>query len=160
MKSLKIEISPVWEEIELVREKVNIFLTENKFKKETVYAVLMTASELTENAVKYGADNPQKDKIKISVDILPKEIIIEVKNKIKPENRKEMKMLDETIQWIRGFQDHFEAYLDKLKHVSTKKLAEGESGLGLVRIAYEGRSILDFYVNENNILAMSAVYKI
>ncbi|MDH5721084.1 MAG: ATP-binding protein [Spirochaetia bacterium] len=160
MNSLKIKIKPIWEEIDIVREQVNSFLTKNNFKQETVYAMVMTASELVENAVKYGADNLQKDKITISVDILPREIIIEVKNKIKPENRKEMKMLDETIQWIRGFQDHFEAYLDKLKHVSTKKLAEGESGLGLVRIAYEGRSILDFYINENNILAMSAVYKI
>jgi hypothetical protein len=33
-----------------------------------------------------------------------------------------------------------------------------ESGLGLVRIAYEGRSILDFYIDEENMLSVSAVY--
>ena len=50
-------------------------------------------------------------------------------------------------------------YVEKLKEISNKTLAEGESGLGLVRIAYEGQSILDFYVNENNLLAVSAVYQ-
>jgi len=72
----------------------------------------------------------------------------------------ELKKLDENIQWIRGFQNQYEAYMEKLKHISGKNLSEGESGLGLVRIAYEGQCILDFYVNEDDILAMSAVYKL
>jgi len=70
-----------------------------------------------------------------------------------------LRRLDETIQWIRGYQSPFEAYVEKLKEVSTGE-NQGESGLGLVRIAYEGQSILDFYVDEQNMLAMSAVYRL
>ncbi|MDH5717050.1 MAG: ATP-binding protein [Spirochaetia bacterium] len=158
--SLKLNIKPVWEEIDVVRDQVHKFLTENKFDINKIHAIVMTASELCENAVKYGADSIKKDIISITIDIEKNEIITEVKNKIKDIEDSDLKRLDETIQWIRGYQNPFEAYIEKLKHISTKELEKGESGLGLVRIAYEGQSILDFYVNENDILAMSAVFKL
>jgi hypothetical protein len=63
------------------------------------------------------------------------------------------------IQWIRGFQDPFEAYVERMKIVSAQPYSNGESGLGLTRIAYEGRSVIDFYVDEGNVLAVSAVYR-
>jgi hypothetical protein len=85
--------------------------------------------------------------------------VVEVKNQIKDSELEHLRRLDAKIQWIRGYQNPFEAYVEKLKEISNKTLAEGESGLGLVRIAYEGQSILDFYVNENNLLAVSAVYQ-
>ena len=64
------------------------------------------------------------------------------------------------VQWIRGFQDPFEAYLERLKEVSSQSLDHEESGLGLVRIAYEGQSVLDFFVTENHVLAVSAVHHV
>ncbi|MDH4199801.1 MAG: ATP-binding protein [Spirochaetia bacterium] len=158
-KSLSITIKPVWEELDGVREQVEGFLEKNNFQKDQVYAMVMTTSELAENAIKYGAQG-EANSIHITADIYPKEVIIEVKNKIRDIDDDELKKLDEDIQWIRGFQNQYEAYMEKLKHVSAKTLKDGESGLGLVRIAYEGQSILDFYVNENDILAMSAVYKL
>ena len=69
-----------------------------------------------------------------------------------------LKKLDDTIQWIRGYQSPFEAYVEKLKQVSAQPYAPGESGLGLARIAYEGQCVLDFYVDETDVLAMSAVH--
>lgn len=157
INSLKLVIKPDWSELDGVRDQVEKFLKANNLEKDPVYAMVMTTSELTENAIKYGAlDDP----IKITVDIYTKEVIIEVKNKIKDIDDDELKKLDEDIQWIRGFQNQYEAYMEKLKHVSAKTLKVGESGLGLVRIAYEGQCILDFYVNEDDTLAMSAVYKL
>jgi hypothetical protein len=44
-----------------------------------------------------------------------------------------------------------------LKEVAKKPIHDHESGLGLVRIAYEGKSILDFFVAEDNALNVSAI---
>ena len=41
---------------------------------------------------------------------------------------------------------------------SSQPFSPEKSGLGLARIAYEGQCILDFYVNDQNMLAVSAVY--
>jgi len=65
--------------------------------------------------------------------------------------------LDKTIQWIRGYQDPFEAYIERIKEVSKKPLNDMESGIGLVRIAYEGNALIDFFVAENNMLNVSVV---
>ena len=61
-------------------------------------------------------------------------------------------------QWIRGHQDPFEAYLSRLQEVSVQELENRESGLGLVRIAYEGQSVLDFFVDDRNVVSVSAIY--
>ena len=85
-------------------------------------------------------------------------VIVEVRA---PAHRDPVKLrkLDESIQWIRGYQSPFEAYVEKLKQVSAQPYAPGESGLGLARIAYEGQCVLDFYVDETDVLAMSAVHR-
>ena len=44
-----------------------------------------------------------------------------------------------------------EAYRARMRQVAESKDAT-RSGLGLVRIAYEGQSILDFYINAQNLL--------
>jgi hypothetical protein len=71
-----------------------------------------------------------------------------------------MKRLDFIIQWIRSYQAPFQAYLERLKLVAARDLTDDESGLGLVRIAYEGEAVVDFYVDENEDLTISAVYAI
>jgi hypothetical protein len=58
-----------------------------------------------------------------------------------------------------GFQSPFEAYVARMKVVSSRPWVEGKSGLGLARIAYEGRCLLDFYVTDTQRLAMYAVYR-
>jgi hypothetical protein len=70
-----------------------------------------------------------------------------------------LRRLDRAVQWIRGFQNPFEAYVEKLKEVSSQSLESNESGLGLVRIAYEGQSILDFFLLDRNVLSVSAVHR-
>jgi hypothetical protein len=46
-----------------------------------------------------------------------------------------------------------------MRVVSSQPYAAGKSGLGLARIAYEGRCLLDFYVDDSSTLAVSAVYR-
>lgn len=157
-ESMNVDIIPDWDEIERVRNSVSLFMKDHNLPANAVSAVTMVVSELVENAIKYGSYRNDAEKIKTSISIEGKLVIVEVKNPIDSMSLPYLRHLDSTIQWIRGYQDPFETYIIKLRQISTKPLQDTESGLGLVRISYEGQSILDFYVNENNILNVSAVY--
>ena len=121
-------------------------------------ALSMVACELAENATKYGHFREDKEVVKVSLEILPSQVTVTVSNPVTQAEAEELAVLDETIQWIRGFQDPFQAYLERLRDVSSQSLSSTESRLGLVRIAYEGQSILDFYVGADGILVVSATW--
>ena len=153
----KISLLPKWGEVERARRTTARFLISHELSEDTVNSVTMVISELTENAIKYGNFKKAKDKVKVSIHIFESDIMAEVVNPVAVSDYRHLKRLDQTIQWIRGFQDPFEAYVEKLKEVSRRSFEDEESGLGLVRIAYEGRAILDFYVGDNDILNVSAI---
>ncbi len=93
----------------------------------------------------------------MNVSISSHTITIEVSNPVNEVAYQYLDTLDKTIQWIRGFQDPFQAYIDMLKEVSRRPMSDDNSGLGLVRVAYEGDAILDFYVSDEGILNVSAI---
>jgi hypothetical protein len=157
---LKIQIAPDWDEIDRVRERSAAFLGEQGLTAEAIEALSMVVCELTENAVKYGTFDDSAQAVGVTLSLGPKAVTVEVKSPVAHANDDVVGKLDYTIQWIRGYQDPFEAYLERLKEVSTQHMTSLESGLGLVRIAYEGHSILDFYVDDQNTLAVSAVYSL
>jgi hypothetical protein len=159
-ESMRLTIPPAWEELESVREKSARFLRTYGVHEDVVTAVSMVVCELSENATKYGAFDGRDDAIEITVTVARASVTVEVRNPVSTSASEWLGRLDRTIQWIRGFQDPFEAYLERLKEVSAQTLDSPESGLGLVRIAYEGQSVLDFFVHENNVLAVSAVHAI
>jgi len=158
-KMLSLELKPDWNEIERIRNDSGLFLKAHGLSPDGVSAVTMVISELVENAIKYGTFPGAEDSISLDIDVEKGTVIVQVKNPIDESRIPYLRHLDETIQWIRGYQDPFETYIIKLRQISSKPLQDTESGLGLVRISYEGQSILDFYVSENRVLNVSAVYK-
>jgi hypothetical protein len=124
---------------------------------DETYQLAMVAQELLENAVKYG-EFGGGDRIALGIRAAEEDVIVEVKSRVGVDDA-HLRRFDQTIQWIRGFQDPFEAYVERMKIVSAQPYSHGASGLGLTRIAYEGRSIIDFYVDEDNVLAVCAVYR-
>jgi hypothetical protein len=156
-KSLKVHISPIWEEIEPAKGKLIGFLEGLGFTEDAMDALTMITGELMENAVKYGVFQLPSDHVGVDVLVSQGAVTIEVTNPVNEVSYSHLKNLDKAIQWIRGYQDPFEAYVDKLKEISKKPLHDEESGLGLVRIAYEGRGVLDFFVSDKGILNVSAI---
>ena len=146
-----------WEEIENARNVGDQFLRQACVSADKVQAVTMVLSELIENAVKYGCYSHPEDKITAKIRMDESLITVEVLHPVKKNSYRHLKELDRTIQWIRGFQNPFEAYIEKVQEVSKKPMRDDESGLGLARIAYEGQAILDFFLNEDNHLSVSAV---
>jgi hypothetical protein len=154
---LELSLRPEWEVIKATWDRCHAFFGGAGFDDDVSYGLSMVCQELLENAVKYGDFSRESD-LALSVEISPRLVTIEVKSPFK-DGETALRDLDSTVQWIRGYQNPFEAYVERLKQVSSQPFANRESGLGLVRIAYEGRCLLDFYVDSSNHLLMSAVYQ-
>jgi len=154
---LQLTIQPEWEAVKAAWDPAMQMLLEAGFSRDVSYSLCMSAQELLENAVKYGNFHPG-DEIHLTVEVGPRAVTVEVRSPVY-EDAERLQRLDDTIQWIRGYQNPFEAYVEKMKEVSSQPYTPGQSGLGLTRIAYEGQCILDFYVDDTNTLAVSAVYQ-
>jgi hypothetical protein len=155
--ALEMRIPPEWEAVKRAWEPCRTALSKAGLNEDETYQLAMVAQELLENAVKYGAFT-NGERILLGVRAAEEDVVVEVKSRVGVDDA-HLRRFDRTIQWIRGFQDPFEAYVERMKLVSAQPYSHGESGLGLTRIAYEGRSIIDFYVDEHDVLAVSAVYR-
>lgn len=154
---IKLKVVPEWDNIENIRNESAEFFHSHKLTDEAIYSLSMIISELIENGIKYGNFMMEENVLTVVINIKNDTITIEVLNPIDDKSFENLAKLDKAIQWIRGFQDPFEAYIERLKKVSKKPLRDRASGIGLVRIAYEGNALLDCVVSENNILNVSAI---
>lgn len=157
MSAFKLSMTPEWDEIENVRNETSNFLADHGLSNDSVQAFTMVVSELVENSVKYGIFGPIETRVIVTINIAQDMIIAEVVNPVDESVFQHLRKLDKTLQWIRGFQDPFQAYVERIKRISKKPLDDEFNGLGLVRIAYEGNAILDFFLSEDNLLNVSAV---
>jgi len=155
--TMKVTLRPDWDEIEPLRLQAHDFFESHELSGDVIQSLVMVLGELLENSVKYGCYKASDSRIQISISIGKKIITIEVTNPIDDSSLDDLKRLDRMIQWVRGYQDPFEAYIERLKEVAKRPLHDKESGLGIVRVAYEGNVILDFFVSEDNLLTVSAV---
>ncbi len=148
---------PEWDTVKASWDACRAMLAQAGLAEDESYQLAMVAQELLENAVKYGAFE-DGERIELEIRVAPEDVTVEVKSRVGVDDA-HLRRFDRMIQWIRGFQDPFEAYVERMKIVSAQPYAQGESGLGLTRIAYEGRCLIDFYVDGENTLAVSAVYR-
>ncbi len=153
---LDVRMPPEWSAVKAAWDPCRHTLEEAGLHPDEAYALAMVAQELLENAVKYGA--PDADAIRLRLLLEGDEVTVEVHNRLGVDEA-HLQIFDQTIQWLRGFQDPFEAYVERLKQVSAAPYTHGRSGLGLARVAYEGRCTIDFFVDASNVLAVSAVYR-
>jgi hypothetical protein len=153
---LDLKLPASWEAISTAWGPCQAVLRRAGLSEEESYALAMAGQELLENAVKYG-DASGRRPVRLAVQIRDSEVTIEVECGVGADAA-HLQQFDRTIQWLRGFQDPFEAYVERLKQVSAESYRTGRSGLGLARIVYEARCLVDFYVDEAGVMAVSAVY--
>jgi len=154
---LKLRVPPEWDAVKAAWDPCREMLRAAGLGDDEAYALAMVAQELLENAVKYGAFSGA-DRIRLEIRVAAGDVTVEVTNRVGLDEA-HLRRFDQTVQWIRGFQDPFEAYVERMKAVSAQPYAHGQSGLGLTRIAYEGRCLIDFWVDAASTLAVSAVYR-
>lgn len=156
VNALSIELEPDWDAIQSVWDPCVDFFGASGIHADQGYALSMVVQELLENAVKYGSYRGTA-RVGLSVEVTRETVSIDVRTPLGTDLHR-LQKLDRMVQWLRGFQNPFEAYVERMKEISAGPSLSSESGLGLVRIAYEGRCLLDFYVDDANTLAMSAIY--
>jgi hypothetical protein len=156
-EEFRYSIPPDWSKIEDASEAAIEFLEAYDLSTDAVATINMVFCELIENALKYGRFDTDSDKVSMSVDTGAKTVTVTVTNPVQEHSLKHLKRLDQTVQWIRGHHDPFEAYVERLREISKRPLTDEESGLGLARIAYEGQAIIDFIVDNDDVLTVSAV---
>jgi hypothetical protein len=152
--SKRFKLKPNSNEIENLCNKIGDLMQSLYFKTDVIQSQKMIIHELIKSGTRVGNMKPREDEITVFLNISAYTITIEVKSPVDDTCSENLRKLDRTIQFIRGYQDPFEAYL----------LLENKSndlgylnGLNLARIAYEGQAILDFYVSDENVLNQSAI---
>lgn len=150
------KMPPKWDRIEDASEAAIEFLEARQLSTDAVATINMILCELIENGLKYGRFEGDAQ-VQMSMEVANGSVVVTVTNPVRKDSLKHLQRLDQTVQWIRGHQDPFEAYVERLKEISKKPLTDEESGLGLARIAYEGQAILDFIVADEDVLTVTAV---
>jgi len=147
--NIKYDIAPLWGIVKEIRNEVESLLKGKD--KELAYAGKMIASELIENAIKYGSAAEQEKGIMFDLHADIKQVVIKVSNEIKFKD--DYDNLVTHIDKINSTDDIKGLYVERLK-----KLMESpkeKSQLGLYRIAYEGKFNLK-YEYENNLVTVIA----
>jgi len=155
--SIKFHLEPNWDELEKIRKKSMLFLRSHGLSDDSIHTLSMIVSELVENGIKYGDFKKKGASVVVVIRLAAGKITVEVLNPIAESADAHLSKLDQTIRWIRGFQDPLEAYVERITEVSKKPLHDTESCIGLARIASEGNATLDFLLTENSMVRVSAV---
>src|SRR5688500_3102996 len=153
---LELTIAPDWRSATSHWDVCLGFLRDHGLDDDEAYALTMSATELLENAVKYGAwEREPGTGILLTVEVEGRAVSVEVHSPV-TEDPELLRELDETIEWIRRSADPMGTYVTRLMSASGAGTGPSESGLGLARIAYEACCKLDFYVTSENHLALEA----
>ena len=154
-KSIIFSMNSNRNEIEIASEKTSHFLKSHGFSHKAVREQIMIVEELIKTCMQYSGIRSLQNKVRVQIEVSKDKIIFEVSSPINGIPKKQLEELDKTIQFIHGYQDPFEAYL-KLK----AKSGNGSNGLALAKLSHEGKTTIDFFVSEDNIINMSAVRRI
>lgn len=132
---LVLEIPNRWRNTQRVRASVGHCVQAAFLSEDDATSVSMVSSELVENAFKYGTRS-----VSYSLRRHQTDLVIEVVSQ--GGSTEDRARLRERLSWIRSFPTAEQAYLARLEQVAAD-MREGESGMGLVRIAFQGRCELE-----------------
>jgi hypothetical protein len=148
--SISLSIAPTWSILKDVQDKTETCLNRSGASRDVAEATIMCASELLENAIKYGSSAAGTNNITFDLGIHDGMIRIRVSNGITDEQN--VRNVQAHIEKIKSSPDPGALYTERLKELMEQQ-KPGISQLGLYRIAYEGEFELDFaYKNRTLII--------
>ncbi len=133
---LELPIEPQWQNVDLLRLAILNCLHAVFGDPELSESVGIVTSELLENAIKYGdwAQGPKKFLV-LSARGSGDEVVIDVASPV-TSGSPHLANVASTIDWITKFPTAREAYVARMRMIAEEP--DGQSRMGLVRIAYEG----------------------
>lgn len=150
--TINLKITPTWSLIKEVQAKAEKFMTEKGKSQEVIEAAIMCATELIENAVKYGSEKP--DGSTIDFDLRATDDIISVTVTNGYHDERDLRNVIDHIEKIKASDDPSVLYIERLQQL-LENPKPGVSQLGLYRIAYEGGFNLD-YKHKDKLLTVVA----
>lgn len=142
-KHFNYQVNPIWGTVKEIRDRVKELLV--GYPNELVDSAQMTASELVENAVKYGASVDAGGGIQFDFYVDDDMLKIVSKNTIRSDS--DFSNLKEHFDKINSAEDPTELYSERLMELLNEPGQTG-SQLGLYRIITEGQFHLDIQLNE------------
>lgn len=159
IKALDLSISiPIeWTHVELVRKAVGLCVYAVYGRGDLRDSISMVSAELLENAMKYAPPDGMVHFALFHERMHEQEGLVVTVTSAAPERSRHVDTLRERIAWIERFPSPADAYMAALAEVFEHKEGEGEGGLGLVRIAYEGGCKLSCDTSDPGVVEVRAV---
>lgn len=133
---LELSIPPEWSRIDPTRDAVGLLVMAMFGDDDLRDALAMVSEELLENAIKYCAPDSA---VSIAIRNEGDRVTIAVTNVVDGDSA-HLDLLSERVAWLSRFASPAEAYAAAISRVYEQgERPPGEPGLGIVRIAYEGR---------------------
>ncbi len=148
---IEMPLTSEWKNVELLRSSVLNCLTTIFANNDFCRTIGMVTGELLENALKFG-DWSNRPEFRLRVFGAEDKVSIEVFNPIDPGGTGVERLLS-TIDWLEEMGDPKVAFMARLGVLAQER--SEDSGLGLVRIAYEGNCKLSASV-DNGIVRVCA----
>lgn len=155
-KSIIFKMKPGTEEFAKINQKGCAFLKANGVSGDAVQTQMMILWGLIIRGKEFDNLQPAKTEMTIYLLVEKSLVTVEVRKPVGESSLRKLNELDKKIQLIRGGQDPFEEYI-KCIQKTTKLHGDNTNDFELSKIAYETGAVIDFYVNEDNILNLSAV---
>ena len=146
-----------WDNVELLRMSVQSCCAAIFRDVDGSHLLAMVTGELVENAIKYGAWSEERA-FRLHLSGQDDHATITVENPVNADDHNVAQLLG-TIRWIESYPTRAEAYRERLLEVAKTPGADGHSGLGLVRIAYEADCALTADL-DRGVLRVSAQLKL
>ncbi len=137
MALLAMPLRTMWSEVQEVRDRVDKLLAD--LPDDVRAATVMTASELVENAIKYGESVPAAPSATVSLDYDGKRIEVVVKNGVAAAETVET--LKSHVARLATATDRQALYIERLKELMISPGASTQ--LGIYRIGCEGKFDVD-----------------
>ncbi len=150
---IRVPIGQDWRNVELLRTSILSCLAAVFRDTDFCQSVGMIAGELIENAIKYGKwSNSDPGSFNVNVQGNSERVAVEVCNPVPSVDN--FRNVRQTLERLRSYPSPRDAYLERLREVASAR--GGESGLGLLRIAYEGSCDLEATCEEDRLLRVRA----
>lgn len=131
MTSLEMPLRTMWSEVSEVRDRVQALFAD--LPEEVRDATVVTASELVENAIKYGESVPEAPQATVAVERREDTVRVTVRNGIASEEV--ARELCDHIGRLAAAPDKMQLYIARLQELMTS--GGGSTRLGLYRIGCE-----------------------